>query len=208
MTIDAKSEMKRGLQEGAQQIELLRANWPQAFPIKSHEVRPLASNAKQTIIEAFGWGPPYASAVLMVWKLRTAYCQATLCHPTRINLDGSASDEAVDDQARASAKGRLARIAARRAHQAENAEKKRLRAAAKDSAQPQAPEPAPTEIPEPTPEAAAPAEPPKARRLLVAGSAAMEAALKRRLAGGTMTTEILRTVAAPSSAHKREQRAR
>jgi hypothetical protein len=44
---------------------------------------------------------------------RTAYCAAVLAHAKRINLDGSASDEEVDDKARTLAKERLAVLASR-----------------------------------------------------------------------------------------------
>jgi sRNA-binding protein len=160
MTTDApnmtdKSEKKRGYEEGGQKIELLRARWPKAFPVKSHEVRPLTNGAQQTMVEEFGWSPAYARAVLTVWKLRPSYCQAILRYPMRINLDGSPTGEEVDDAARATAKARLEERVARRAKKAAREEKKRLRAAAEASAQPQAPEPVPT-IPDQTSEPAAP----------------------------------------------------
>ena len=49
----SKSDWKRGASESRQQIELLRARWPKAFPAKGHEVRPLA-NAAPAIAEALG----------------------------------------------------------------------------------------------------------------------------------------------------------
>jgi sRNA-binding protein len=217
MTTDApdttnKVEKKRGYEEGSQKIELLRARWPKAFPAKSHEVRPLAIGAPQALVDEFGWSNFYARAVLTVWKMRPAYCQAILRYPTRMNLDGSPSGEDIDDAARAMAQKQLERQAARKAEKARRAEQDRLRAAAEASAEPKAqalePVSAPTVIADAKPEPAAPADPPKPRKLLVAGSAAMEAALKRRLAGGAMTTEVLKTVAAPSTGHKRERQAR
>jgi sRNA-binding protein len=63
--------------------------------------------------EAFGWSAAYTRAVLRVWKSRAAYCTAVLAHPTRINLDGSAIDEEVDEKARALAKEQLAVLASR-----------------------------------------------------------------------------------------------
>ena len=127
--------------------------------------------------------------MLTVWKLRPSYCQAILRYPTRINLDGSPTGEDVDDVARATAKGSSRR--ARRAAGEEGGKggKKRLRAAAEVSAEAQAPEPVPT-LPDQTPQPAAPPEQAKPRKLLVAGSAAMEAALQRRLPSGAVTTEI------------------
>src|SRR5271166_4088562 len=214
MTTDApntttnKSEKKRGYEEGGQKIELLRARWPKAFPAKSHEVRPLTNDAQQAMVEEFGWSPDYARAVLTVWKLRPAYCNAILRYPTRINLDGSPSGEEIDAAARATATKRLEERAARQARKLAKlaeAEQQRLRAAAKESAQAQAPESAPASIPNAQPEPAAPPEPPKSGKPLVAGSAAMQAALKRRLAGGAVTTEVLRTVPAATPSGRREQ---
>src|SRR5271155_274538 len=140
MTTDAptmtdKSEKKRGYEEGGQKIELLRARWPKAFPAKSHEVRPLTNGAQQTMVEEFGWSPAYARAVLTVWKLRPAYCQAILRYPTRINLDGSPTGEEVDDAARDAATMRLEQRAKRQARKLADAERQRLRAAAKANAE-------------------------------------------------------------------------
>ena len=50
--------------------------------------------------------------------MREAYCKAVLCYAQRINLDGSATGEEVDDEARARAKERLDKIAARAAEKA------------------------------------------------------------------------------------------
>jgi sRNA-binding protein len=171
MTTDAKSEMKRGFEEASGKFELLRATWPKAFPARSHEVRPLTNGAQQAMVESLGWSSAYAQAVLTVWKLRPTYCKAILLYPKRINLDGSLSGEEIDDRSRALAKLRLEESAAR---QAKKAEQQRLRAAAEAIAQPQAPEPTPaptTALPDTKPEPAAPPEPPKPRKLLVAGSA-------------------------------------
>jgi sRNA-binding protein len=204
-----KAEQRRGFKEGAQQFELLRAKWPKAFPIKSHEIRPLTNGAQQALVEAFGWTPDYARGVLALWKTRPVYCKAILCYSTRINLDGSASAEDIGDTPRAMATQRLEKIAEQRA---KKAEQQRLCVAAKASAEPKAqtpePTPAPTLILDAEPEPAASPEPPKPRRLLVAGSAAMEAALKRRLANGPTTTEVLKTVLSPSSSRRREKQAR
>jgi sRNA-binding protein len=205
MTITTRSEQKRGYQEGYQQFVHLRAKWPKAFPAKPYEIRPLASGIKPTVMEAFGWTPAYARAVLMVWRLRPAYCHAVLRYPERINLDGSASGEAVDDEARRMAQERLDKVAANRA---QRAEQQQARAAAEAI---DAPAPAPTVIPEPEPEPepapALPAAAAKPGKLLVAGSAAMAAALKRRLASGAITTEVTAIVAAPAPPGKRDRRA-
>ncbi len=183
----AGSDWKRGAAESRQQIELLRARWPKAFPAKGHEVRPLA-NAAATIAEALGWSNAYARGVVNPWVMREAYCRAVLAHSTRINLDGSASAMTVDDEARAMATARLEQIAARKARRAREAAE---RAAA---AQPPAPLPEPAPVatqPEPAPalpEAAQ--EPPRARKLLTLGASAKEA-LARRAFG---TTEVVATI--------------
>jgi sRNA-binding protein len=176
---NSSSDRKRGAQEARQAIELLRARWPNAFPTKSHEVRPLA-NVTAELQEALGWSNAYARGVLGAWKARESYCRAVLTYSRRIDLDGSLTEGVVDDNARAMARARLEQIAARKAKDA-------ARAAARVSAQP--PETEPTE-PAPAPVEAA--EPPRPRRLLVASSAAKEAMLKG--AGGAMTTEVLTTI--------------
>ncbi len=180
----SKSDWKRGAGESRQQIELLRARWPKAFPAKGHEVRPLA-NAASAIAEALGWSNAYARGVLSPWVLREAYCRAVLAHAMRINLDGSESELTVDDDARATATKRLGQIAARKAQEPE----RKARAAAANS-----PPPAPLSEPEPEPAppvAPAPApEPPRARKILTLGASAKEALLKR----GLGTTEVVTTI--------------
>ena len=69
------SERQRGLREAFQQFDALRAKWPMAFPHKSHEVRPLASGAKQAAVDALGWNAGYGRAVLRSWTLQPAYCR-------------------------------------------------------------------------------------------------------------------------------------
>ena len=210
MTTDAastpnkKAERTRGFKDGFQHFNLLRAKWPKAFPLKSHEIRPLTNDARQALVDEFGWSPTYAHGVLAAWKMRYAYCQAILRYPTRINLDGSATDQEVGDNARETAKSQLERHDARKAAKAEQ---DRLRAATESIAEPKAPtpEPPPTVIAEEKP---TPAAPPRSGKLLVAGSAAMQAALKRRLAGGATTTEVLKTVPVLSSRARREPQAR
>ena len=180
--IMTKSDWKRGASESRQQIELLRARWPKAFPAKGHEVRPLA-NAAPAIAEALGWSNAYARGVLSPWVLREAYCRAVLAHAMRINLDGSESELTVDDEARAMATARLALIAARKAQEAE----RKVRAAAAKPPPPAPlpePEPAPPVAPEPAP------EPPRARKILTLGASAKEALLKR----GLGTTEVVTTI--------------
>ena len=50
-----------------------------------------------------------------VWKSRNAYCRAVLCYSVRVNLDGSLSDETINDRDRELAKGQLAKNAVRNA---------------------------------------------------------------------------------------------
>jgi len=119
MTTTKKAEQKRGFQQAVQQFAVLRTKWPKAFPARSHEVRPLASGAVKVVADTFGWSHPYARAVLATWKLREAYCRALLDHSQRINLDGSVSDEQVDDAVRKVARQQLDGIAARNAQKAE-----------------------------------------------------------------------------------------
>jgi hypothetical protein len=90
------------------------------------------------------------------------------------------------------AKARLDEKAARRA---KKAQQRRLRLESREGAQRQAPESTPPGLPGASPTPAAPADPSEARKLVV-GSAAMEAALKRRLASGAKTTKVLETVPA------------
>ena len=185
-----KSDWKRGASESRQQIELLRARWPKAFPSKGHEVRPLA-NAAPAIAEALGWSNAYARGVLSPWVLREAYCRAVLAHTTRINIDGSESEQTVDDEARVLASKRLALLAERKAQEpqrkAQEAERKARAAAAKPPPAPlpePEPEPAPLVAPEPAP------EPPRARKILTLGASVKEALLKRRFG----TTEVVTTI--------------
>jgi sRNA-binding protein len=106
-----KLERNRGLKESREQIKVLQDKWPAGFPKQASLVRPLANGTAKTIAEAFGWSVAYTRAVLMVWKSCAAYCTAVLAHPKRINLDGSTSDEEVDDKARLLATERLAVLA-------------------------------------------------------------------------------------------------
>jgi hypothetical protein len=68
--------------------------------------------------------------VLAVWKLRPAYCNAILRYPTRINLDGSPSDDKIDDTSRATATLRLEQRAERQAKERAKAERQKLQVTA------------------------------------------------------------------------------
>jgi sRNA-binding protein len=108
------SDWRRGKQEARQAIELLRARWPNAFPTKPQEVRPLVSVTAE-LKAALGWSNAYAKGVLHAWKARESYCRAVLTYSRRIDLDGSLTEGVVDDNARAMATARLEQIAARKA---------------------------------------------------------------------------------------------
>jgi sRNA-binding protein len=101
----------RGLKQSCEQIKVLQEKWPAGFPTVPSKVRPLVTGTSKTIAEALGWSVPYTRGVLLVWKNRTAYCNAVLRYRERINLDGLVSGEEVDDRARVLAQQQLARIA-------------------------------------------------------------------------------------------------
>jgi sRNA-binding protein len=109
-----KSERLRGLQESPAAVETLRTLWPKAFPKKSHLVKPLASGLIRQIAEKTGWSIPYTRGVLFRWKASARYCIAVIWNDRRVNLEGEETEETVDDKAREQARGRLAKIAARR----------------------------------------------------------------------------------------------
>ncbi len=178
----SKSDWKRGAQEARQAFELLRARWPQAFPAKAHEIRPLA-NVTADLQEAFGWSRDYTKGVLMAWKAREAYCRAILLYPNRVKLDASVIEDAVDDEARAMATARLERIAAGKA---KAAERRAMEAAERAAVEAASPPPALAPVPETAPEPS----PPRTRKLLTLGPAVKEALLKRGLA----TTEVIATI--------------
>ena len=107
-------ERTRGTKEAARQLAVLREKWPLAFPVKSHEVSPLAIGAVGEIAAAMGWSLPYTLGVLAPWKMALVYCRAVLAHDHRIALDGTPA-EPVDAKAKDSATKRLAHLAARHA---------------------------------------------------------------------------------------------
>ena len=108
-----QSERERGAKEFQQQIAVLRARWPLAFPASRPDVRPLAIGAAHEIAATMGWSIPYAIGVLGVWKGGPVYCRAVLAHAHRIALDGSPA-ETVDAEAKDLATKRLAHLAARK----------------------------------------------------------------------------------------------
>jgi sRNA-binding protein len=128
-------ERDRGTQESRQQLAVLRAKWPLAFPVNDQDVRPVAIRAAGEIAAAMGWSLPYTLGVLAGWKMAEAYCKAVLCYEQRVALDGSPA-EPVDAEAKDLATKQLARLAARAAAK---------KAAAPAAVTPKAP---PTEPPE------------------------------------------------------------
>jgi sRNA-binding protein len=102
-----RDERKRAFLDYPENIGLLHAKWPKAFPRKSHWVRPLASNIVRPIADAFGWSMPYTRSVIERWKQRDAYCRAVIAYSKRITLEGLENGEEVDDQARTNAKQRM-----------------------------------------------------------------------------------------------------
>jgi sRNA-binding protein len=101
LMITRKTKNLQGLKESAKAIALLQEKWPDAFPKKYGAVKPLARSVKQAIVAGTGWNKDYAHGVLVAWKSRMAYCDAVLRDATRIDIDGNATDEAVDDTSRA-----------------------------------------------------------------------------------------------------------
>ena len=110
----SKIEQLRGRNEAHTQIEVLKAKWPAMFNDPKN-VRPLAGSVAGEIAAALGWTRGYARGVMLVWKSRKAYCRAILCYSVRINLDGSPSDETVNDRDRELAKATLDQNAVRNA---------------------------------------------------------------------------------------------
>jgi sRNA-binding protein len=107
-----KAERLRGLKDAHAQIEVLKIKWPAVFGDPKN-IKPLAGSVLPQIIAALGWSHAYGRGVFQIWKSRNAYCRAVLRYSVRINLDGSASEETVDDKAREMAKAQLDRTAAR-----------------------------------------------------------------------------------------------
>jgi ProQ/FINO family len=115
-------EIKRGLKEGHLHFETLRSRWPRAFPYKRHEVRPLASSVAPMVAAELQWSEPFARGVLKRWKSGEWYCRACLVHLTRIAIDGSQTEETVDDEARAMARQQIEWLKAKRNARAAPAE--------------------------------------------------------------------------------------
>ena len=115
-----QADRLRGVKEARTAIEVLKAKWPAIFNDPKN-VKPLASSVLPQVAAALGWSLGYTRGVFHVWKSRNDYCRAVLRDSVRVHLDGSPSEEVVDDRAREMAKTQLdtnaARSAARRARE-------------------------------------------------------------------------------------------
>jgi sRNA-binding protein len=98
-----KAQRLQGLKESRKAIAILQEKWPRAFPKKYSAVKPLARSVTEAIVAGIGWNRDYTYGVLGVWKSRLAYCDAILRDAIRIDIDGNATDEVVDDTSRAMA---------------------------------------------------------------------------------------------------------
>jgi sRNA-binding protein len=114
MALTYRMERARGTKESPQQLALLRAKWPIAFPLEQQDVRPLAIGAAREIAAVMDWSLPYTLGVLKSWKMAPVYCQAILSYDQRITLDGAPA-EPVETKAKDLAAKRLAEVTAREA---------------------------------------------------------------------------------------------
>jgi sRNA-binding protein len=89
-------------------IPRLQEQWPLAFAKRYPEVRPLASSVTPAIAAAMGWSTVYTKGILSVWKDRMGYCDAVLRGGVRVDLNGIATDEIVDERAISQAQRRRA----------------------------------------------------------------------------------------------------
>jgi sRNA-binding protein len=109
-----QADRLRGVKAARTEIEVLRAKWPAIFN-DPKTIKPLASPVLSEVAAALGWSLGYTRGVFHVWKSRNDYCRAVLRDSVRVHLDGSPSEEVVDDRAREMAKAQLAKNAARNA---------------------------------------------------------------------------------------------
>src|SRR4051812_33863412 len=119
-----KEQRLQGLKESAKAIALLQEKWPRAFPKKYGAVRPLARSVKESIIAGTGWGGSYTHGVLAAWKSRLAYCDAVLRDSIRVDINGKARNELVEDTSRAMAEQKQKQILESRHRRAAREESK------------------------------------------------------------------------------------
>src|SRR3954465_4326628 len=60
-------------------------------------VKLLARSVIEAIAASTGWNKDYTYGVLAAWESRMSYCDAVLRDTIRIDIDGNATDEVVDD---------------------------------------------------------------------------------------------------------------
>ena len=115
-----QAERLRGVKEARTAIEALKVKWPAIFN-DPKTIKPLASPVLSQVAAALGRSSRlYARRVSCLEKPQRL-CRAVLRDSVRVHLDGSLSEEVVDDCAREMAKAQLdknaARSAARRARE-------------------------------------------------------------------------------------------
>ena len=64
MATTYRIERARGTKESPQQLALLRAKWPLAFPFEQRNVGPMATGTAREIAAVMDWSPPYTLGVL------------------------------------------------------------------------------------------------------------------------------------------------
>ena len=109
-----QADRLRGVKEARTAIEVLKVKWPAIFN-DPKTIKPLASSVLSQVAAALGWSLGYTRGVFHVWKSRNDYCRAVLRDSVRVHLDGSPSEEVVDDLAREMAKAQLDKNAVRNA---------------------------------------------------------------------------------------------
>ena len=109
-----QADRLRGVKEARTAIEVLKVKWP-AILNGPKTIKPLASSVLSQVAAALGWSLGYTRGVFHVWKSRNDYCRAVLRDSVRVHLDGSPSEEVVDDLAREMAKAQLDKNAVRNA---------------------------------------------------------------------------------------------
>jgi len=109
-----QADRLRGVKEARTAIEVLKVKWPAIFN-DPKTIKPLASPVLSQVAAALGWSLGYTRGVFHVWKSRNDYCRAVLRDSVRVHLDGSPSEEVVDDRAQEMAKAQLDKNAARSA---------------------------------------------------------------------------------------------
>ena len=109
-----QADRLRGVKEARTAIEVLRTKWPAIFNDPKN-VKPLASSVLSQVAATLGWSLGYTRGVFHVWKSRNDYCRTVLRDSVRVYLDGSPSEEVVDDRAQEMAKAQLDKNAARSA---------------------------------------------------------------------------------------------